>query len=122
MYAPLEPAVPLVVLPVVYSVPSSEFPAVPSGPHSPLTVVDKLKSRPDNDESATLKRYTLSVNTVSTVPKNKSSVPPDSVNVNSFTAAPIPPVEIVPVADPDDDTLSPAANSAPDPLIVEGPI
>ena len=36
--------VPLVVLPVVYSVPSSELPAVPSEPHSPLIVVENAKT------------------------------------------------------------------------------
>ena len=40
---------------------------------------------------------------------------------NSFPAAPTPPVDTVPVAPPLDVTLSPSANSAPDPLIVEGP-
>ena len=47
MYAPLEPAVPLVVLPVVYSVPLSDVAVKsPSGPYSPLTVVDILKLTP----------------------------------------------------------------------------
>ena len=42
-------------------------------------------------------------------------------NANLLDAVPTPPVEIVPDAPAPFETLSPAVNSAPDPLIVEGP-